>query len=579
MQQDNTIIHTLQQLEQQQLPDLSHMDAHWAAMEQALQPAATAPSRTRHRNWWIAALLLLATATAGIWALRDTPPVQPPVAASATGSAPSAKAALPPTDSPYTRIVVSGDTVKLIQVPPPHAKQPTTINRSRTRNRTNADSLTPRRKDTVYFNLNFIDCADNKNTAGDGLSDNRSREARRDELMMAMATPEKVYTIDNSLDTLLQCTKGTTLAIPAGSLGGSRTVRFSVKEFYQKHEFVLNQLSATSDKDLLESGGMLQLTATVDDQPVDIVSGFTIRVYMATDPAQMDDMQLFTGERVSRRLSTGVVRFDDQLRDITNGPLSTYVNWTPQSRRFSGMPAVIQARVLNLLNEPRQIIRRKSGTVAIFYRAPGSPLSRQALQKELTQRYDYHKIKVKPARRWRLFGSRTVATSLGDSAWIQKGLADRNKIPYTRTRVLPGLDEEGEATTRFFNMLDKNGLRDKLGVDINQLGWINCDRFYRDQQEKVDYVVELNDAAEGYGTVLVFDRINAVMNGYVSGNSVYFTQVPVGEKVTVVSIGINAKGKSVYGTQKAIVNRLPLKGMVFTEADAATIKAAIPGQL
>ncbi len=572
MQQDNTIVNKLQQLENQQLPDLSHMDAHWAAME-AMLPNAHPPARKPLRWWWLVAACLCCGTL--FLLLRKGDPADTVQHSLASAAVPQQASTPQPVgdSSPVARFVVSGDTLKLIRFPPVAARKKTARRSSGTGNNTD---VTNRRVDTVYFNLNYIDCKDKAATGNtDSQSNGMLRKEKRLALMAQLEKSPDGYIIDNRQDTQLLCREGTLLGIPAGSLGRSAAVQLLVKEYYKKSEFVADQLTATSDKDLLESGGMLHITALVNGNPVTIVPGFSIRVYMATEAGKMTGMQLFTGERITRQVASPVVRFDDELRDITNGPSSTYVNWTAQGRPFTGMSVRTEVRVLDLVDEPARVKEKAKGKVGIFYRAPGATLSRAALRAELQTRYDYYKVRVKQWRRRGLFGKiRTDGVMAGDSAWLDKATADRYKLPYTQIRLLPG--ERGVAYPEsFFSNTVRQNLQQRLGVDIRALGWINCDRFYNSTSEKVTYVVNLGDQASGYATVLVFDNLNAVMNGYVSGKEVFFQQVPAGEPVTVVSIGVTAAGKTVYGIKKVVIAKEGLQEIGFTQAPAGDIKSAL----
>jgi methionine synthase I (cobalamin-dependent) len=115
----------------------------------------------------------------------------------------------------------------------------------------------------------------------------------------------------------------------------------------------------------------------------------------------------------------------------------------------------------------------------------------------------------------------------------------------------------------------------RYGINISRLGWINCDRFYNPYEEKADYVVQLGDSAANYYTLLVFNNIKSVMNGYISGNTAIFPNVPMGMDVTMVSVGINKKGQAVYAMQKTVTDKTGLSGITFQPAEAAALPNAL----
>jgi hypothetical protein len=579
MQQDNSILNKLQQLENQQLPDLSQMDAHWRQMEPLL--AAGAPLQKaggKTWRWWVpAALLIVATAW---WALRNTQQ------SAATGPAPATAAAVqaPAANDtlPQAKWTISGDTLKLVQqVPIRHTGM-----HNRQHNSGGQTMALPR-TDTQYFNINFIPCKDSGSTA-------TLRQQWLGDLFAQLQKEPAHFTVDNRKDTALLCPEGTVVQIPAGSLGGHTGILFTVKEIYKKSDMVRNQLSATSHKALLESGGMLRLTATVNGQAVDVAPNRPIRVYMADTSSYMAQMQLFTGEKTTDRLPSAIIRFNDKLEDVTNGPTSTYMNWIPQyvnfARPFVESPET-EVKVLDLRNEPLRTRENRQGTVGIFAMAPDAAIDRKALKAQLKEKYGYAKVKLRKGRGF--LGLRRFkgdGNGLGDSAWVPKSTANRYGLAFAETRALSynnGLNPIGRSyvpigkrNTQVYYSYDTSSsmqsasrtlhekVKEKYGVDIRQLGWINCDRFYNDPREKIEYVVQLGDTASNYYTMLIFDKLNATLNGYTYGTNAMFRGLPADEPVTIVSIGINNKGQAVYAIQKAIANKAGLTGITFQPADA-----------
>jgi hypothetical protein len=171
---------------------------------------------------------------------------------------------------------------------------------------------------------------------------------------------------------------------------------------------------------------------------------------------------------------------------------------------------------------------------------------------------------------------------------MEKDLADKYKLKGTATRIVPE-NIASYSSTIWSNSDAKNiytggdklnadaikAIQGKYSVNINRLGWINCDRFYKDKREKIQYTVNLGDSAQHYHTMLVFDRIKSVMNGYAAGNKVIFNDIPEGEKVKVVSIGIDKSGNTVYTLQPATTSTQELTGLQFESVSAPELKTAL----
>ncbi len=585
MQQDNTIETRLQQLESQQLPDLSQMDAHWQQMQAMLQPA-TATVKKKIWPWLIAAAVCITLLVLLVNQVNDKKQTVPAVA-DIKDTVPKAK------------LVVNGDTLKLVY-PAITLKgtKPVIVSSKKM-------ILTPRSTDTVYFNLNFIDCKDSAAKANAVIVPKEDRQDKLNLLFEQLEKQAEELVIDNRMDTLLTCKEGTSLLIPAGSLGGSSEVSISIREFYKKSDFVLNQLTATSNKAQLVSGGMLQVTASANGKPVDIVPGKPIRVFMTDSSASMQQMQLFKGEKTNDKLPSALIRLNEKMEDLAIGYNSTYINWIPQFVNFTRPDfdeSTPEVKVLDLRNEPIRTRETKRGAVGVFALAPNAVMSRRELKAALKEKYDYAKVKLRKQRtdRFRFWLRKNMQTGngLGDSAWVPQSTASTYGLTFTTTRVpqnnktlaltgyraialnnnadtVSGLGNIATVSVVSVNNELLRKVKNRYGVDIRSLGWINCDRFYNDPREKTDCEIQLGDTASNYYTMLVFDKLNATLNGYISGTKVMFSNVPVGEPVTIISIGINRQGKQVYGMQKVLTSKLPVQGMQYEVADAATLKSSL----
>ena len=115
----------------------------------------------------------------------------------------------------------------------------------------------------------------------------------------------------------------------------------------------------------------------------------------------------------------------------------------------------------------------------------------------------------------------------------------------------------------------------EIHFSISKLGWINCDRFYSDSRKKVNFKVDLGDAATNYYTLLVFDKIKSMMTGAINGNQVAFQNIPVGEPVKVISIGINKQGETVYSVTHTTTSDHELKGLQFQTTSVPDLKTSL----
>ncbi|MCB0739229.1 MAG: hypothetical protein KDC92_17095, partial [Bacteroidetes bacterium] len=86
---------------------------------------------------------------------------------------------------------------------------------------------------------------------------------------------------------------------------------------------------------------------------------------------------------------------------------------------------------------------------------------------------------------------------------------------------------------------------EQIGIKSSKLGWINCDRFNSDPGPKTTIYAEVEDG-KSPNVTLAFTRINSLMMGhYINENTVVFSGIPVGTKVTLIGVEADPKSKEV----------------------------------
>lgn len=107
----------------------------------------------------------------------------------------------------------------------------------------------------------------------------------------------QVFWVRPGRDTVLVGNQGTAVAVPASAWvlpTESKKVRLEMQEFYSTPDIVLAGLSTMSGSQMLETGGMVKLTATAEGQPVALRPGQRLLMRMPTT-RKLEGMQLFEG--------------------------------------------------------------------------------------------------------------------------------------------------------------------------------------------------------------------------------------------------------------------------------------------
>jgi hypothetical protein len=312
---------------------------------------------------------------------------------------------------------------------------------------------------------------------------------------------------------------------------------------------------------------MIHIQAFADGKEIRINPGMSIRWFIPDTSQRMNGMELFTGTVENKQMLH--VRYQSRDTMDVSGKLE-FINWVPEKQSFSNGYLQTSVKVLDLKDNPYHTRETKKGVIGKFHISNDPKISRKELQQELKDKYGYYKVKL---RNWgddrhRVSLSRKASPisgddysvsyeDVGDSAWISSKLAARYKlkatdsITYTTNAVLIS---QGSYVKKSFANVNLNALSSRFSVDVRTLGWINCDRFYKSNEPKMDYFVNVGDTAANYYSVLVFEKMKSMIMGYPSGNRVVFPNLPKGIKAKVMCVGIR-DGKTV-----AAVAALPAGG-------------------
>lgn len=571
MQPDNK--HTnkkLQELENQSLPDLSKMDEHWQQMKMTLQPGFSAPEIKRNltkKYWWVAAAIFISGLSLLTYILTRQ-----------TESTDSAEGKL--VQQPNSSSIPASDTIPLI----PLKNEKDTISSTKETPTKQRPIPVMKRKTAVGFDHDTV-----IQSPATHKYDTELKASLAIFFKQLEKQPQE-FVINIKRDTLISGNNGSVLLIPANTFDSNEDVLITIKEFYSYEDIITNQLSTCSDGKQLITGGMIHIMATVNGKEVDIQPGKTIRWFVPDTTNAMNQMQLFTGitnNGNGQKPSGQGVFFESRQDTLSAFNRFDGMNWIPQEQFFSNTYLATEVKVLNLKNEPFKTRQTKKGQVGFFYIADKPKISREELEAELKEKYSYHKVRIKTYKTDNFFRKITPlflkrrsgrsTEAVGDSAWIADDIAKmyRLKATDTTTYIRRHLGYKTSSLAReAFKNISLNNLSDRFSVDIRSLGWINCDRFYRDGRPRIEYYVDLKDTASNYYTLLVFDKIKSMMTGYTEGNKVVFPNVPEGETARVISVGIQ-NGQTVAAMENIQLSKTTLTGLKFEDTTPASFKEEV----
>lgn len=343
----------------------------------------------------------------------------------------------------------------------------------------------------------------------------------------------QIFLISADKDTTLTCAEGTIIKIKANSFVSEKTgkaisgiVKISVKEFYKISDILLSNLSTTSNGQLLETGGMVNINATANEDELKLSKGQSLEINFPTKQMQKD-MQLFSGEWDSEGHINWIQPYKSQEL------IFIVVEEMP---KFSRGENDITRYLASSLRYPQRA--KESGIQGIVYvtfvideiGAVKNPRVIRGVTPELDEAA-LNAIKSMP--NW------TPGRQKGKNVSVQMNLPVRFDLgdkSLGDTTLIWGENSKERFEKSFSDTTFENASSGNITyyvLNSTQLGWINCDRFIN-ISPITKYIVKFDQDVDK--VEIIFDRYKSVMNVFPKNGVYTFNNVPMGEKITIIAI-------------------------------------------
>ncbi|MDZ4823356.1 MAG: OmpA family protein [Flavobacteriales bacterium] len=198
----------------------------------------------------------------------------------------------------------------------------------------------------------LVDCRVLQSVIAAATEEIPEEENNMDKLFAILRGEPEVFDIDPQRDTLIVCKGGSKLLFNANSFklssaDNGKPVNINVREVFCKSDMILQNMTTGKDKMILESGGMLDIAASVDGKSVKLKNGSEYTALIPSDDVD-PRMELFDGKRLNSRNKTvnwkqrSVNNFNYYyLPDVLNCQKYIYRNvrcnmWCKMRMRLSG---------------------------------------------------------------------------------------------------------------------------------------------------------------------------------------------------------------------------------------------------
>ncbi len=419
--------------------------------------------------------------------------------------------------------------------------------------------------------------------------------------------PTIEFTIDATSDTTLFGEQGTRLFIEKETFQYTDnspvtdSIKIELKEFYKKSDITLADLSTESNGKLLETGGMLRITATSKGQIVAIKNDKRIVVHFPKPKDGYKKMDLFFADKsatdssaknwnidtvnlVKKTLKIGSYAWYDPSSDD-----STEYKFIPKNKIDTGYywnPLDLYLNAYNFSKKTKKEIEsnlNKSGYYTLSSWNDYGIECEMDISKEGFVKNPQVNSTVSSATK------KEIITFLKNLPQLEPGknkkgeIIERSGLLFIQGgNIIPLYKSRKEYLKSFdkkYAHFEKRPIKTINDAELEyyifsvaQLGWINCDRF-PESEKTIDFIVQ-SPVNENTKIKMVFKDLNGVLQSKFIDGQYVFSKVPVGERVTIVAINNDGNAfKTAF--QDLIITEKKLDNLVYKETTLATLKTEL----
>lgn len=337
----------------------------------------------------------------------------------------------------------------------------------------------------------------------------------------------QLFFINNSKDTTIVCAQKTRIRIKSKSFVSAKTgkelpntIQIAIQEYYKVSDIVLARLSTTTNGNLLETGGMIHITASAGQEQGVLKKGKSIEIEMPRQDAK-EGMQLYTGtwsrESINWQVQKNTTDLNQTFTTVDENPkfpggIDKFYSYISKNLYADGSATTKILATFTVDKEGKVINPR-------IKRGGNAFLNLQILKTlNKSPKFIPGKLNGVPVNVFY-----TIPINITGNELTEEDGVDFQRKPvedYTEEDIQNAKIEE----VNFYLF------------SSSTLGYINCDRLWKTSSApRIDYAVNFKNDNKT-NTTLIFHRVKSMMTGMVGTDNVLFANIPLGEKVTIVAI-------------------------------------------
>lgn len=407
-------------------------------------------------------------------------------------------------------------------------------------------------------------------------------------IISEISFPTIEFTISSKNDTTIFGNQGTRLFIEKGTFQFNDgtlvndSINIELKEFYKMSDIILANLSTESNGNLLETAGMLQISAKSKGQEVKIASDKRIVVHFPKQKNSNKSMNLFYGNN--------------------NSNVSAATNWVIDTVNLLKQTPKIEAFGYTLLSERDStpfILNLKNPSISESDYSPlelyinNYPFTSSTIEEIKMNNVIVHftispTAKIKKTELGTKIGKEAeseIINLVNNLPALEPGRNNKNE-PVEREGLFvlviensPIQQNDQEYIKSFDNKYSKyenKPIKNMKDAELNyyvfsisKLGWINCDRFY-EEENTIDYIVKAPYDKDTQ-IKMIFKDIKGILIAKNKNENYSFENVPIDKPVIIFGIK-NKNGILMTSFTETKITAKPLENLVFKETTLAELK-------
>lgn len=376
---------------------------------------------------------------------------------------------------------------------------------------------------------------------------------------------------DNTKDTMLIGPKGTGLffekesfVLPDGSTPKGR-VTVAVKECYSFADMVRENLSTTSGSKILETGGMINVTAFADDKELVLRDGKKYTIFLPKDTTASGEgqpkMNLFYGQRTDNGSIDWVIDTAKILKTsahLTGFTIGSTADGDTSSKGW-WYRSVDTDKMFSYFYKNFDIKKVKNADALIGKEFEINYVLDQKGKIRITQveevRWDTAGYKLPPSVEADPYFGQFVQSVTGLKPYRNDDFLDKvypfdiegsfNITILDYPNAYEGKEYYNQAFKQKYSAFQSSNIQSMSGRELDvyvlsasRLGWINCDYFWQTSDPKINYYVKA-DPSQKPMVKLIFKQAKSLMTGTLEGDKYVFGNIPINQEVKIVSITYN----------------------------------------